>query len=890
MQPPDSAAYEALKEDLDKVRHWGAGRLRELDLPALTAVSVRNDEAQDVVGSITSTLKRAAEDLGGSEAVAALISLGLAPGTRGLNTTRRRERAAQVFGLQPESFRKKPEARLMALLAESLLTLDHGLSRGEGEPLLESTPATRSLPGNANAFTGTAETLIQARDINITLAMPALIQTISDQLPTPIPNFINRQEEFASVANHPPRQEHILLTGPPGSGKSEFALQVAHEHALTQWHRLYYDGNLDLASGVFEIVADLLEGLGIPPALIPTSCNGVLATISNIARDNPVLMLLDNIPANLDLSPLLRLPNLHAIITSDMPMILPALAGRIHPIQMRGLKTEWIPPFIRSRYPNSPELTAQLIAAIEEASEGLPSAILSIAARIQTESYSIGMSPELMREEFEDVADAIMIDPYHATLAQLSANETVVLRRLAAIPVSIPVQACARLVDGDMHPNRIVSKLIQSGIVRISPADGHCLLDKSMRRFLSKHRPIPPEEAAESIRRITTWYTEVVSQVKQEVSWTDKHDPFSSAGEEPVDTIHAAHDPTKWLASEKGTMSSLVTLAYDNGLFDASIDLALSLWPVFSQTFTFLEWRSTAQTCLAAARAVNNSTRVATALHNLSHYHLRHGEYEDCQRLADRALASAADDSQLMHMIQNTLGLAHIRQRDFDVALEYFGKASMADASDTGWNALVRANRAEALLLKTDLAAAQEILMDMPQLFHNLHDVPSEGNALWLQSQLFRKQGDPECALKAIREALAIARHHQQPVWEGCWLIEEARVLGEYMDAREAVVAALSASDIHSKLGDAARNAEALRLASAFESDRIKAMTLASSAVAQASLSTDRWQLGMALRQKALVCEASDRGESVLLRAQASKLLADFHDREALLIVEELAY
>lgn len=48
--------------------------------------------------------------------------------------------------------------------------------------------------------------------------------------------------------------------------------------------------------------------------------------------------------------------------------------------------------------------------------------------------------------------------------------------------------------------------------------------------------------------------------------------------------------------------------------------------------------------------------------------------------------------------------------------------------------------------------------------------------------------------------------------------------------------------------------------------------------------------VGYGAAAKALVCEASDRGESVLLRAQASKLLADFHDREALLIVEELAY
>ncbi|MFF4298553.1 hypothetical protein ACFY0N_33420 [Streptomyces vinaceus] len=121
-QLPDCG--EVLAE-VREVRRAGIVRLRELRLPVLTGMSAGPGEAgsaQPHFPSIERLLRTAVAGLGGGTLQeAAEYSLGLARGTRDWPPADRRRRAAQVYGVSVERFRKHQELMVLGQVAEQLV-------------------------------------------------------------------------------------------------------------------------------------------------------------------------------------------------------------------------------------------------------------------------------------------------------------------------------------------------------------------------------------------------------------------------------------------------------------------------------------------------------------------------------------------------------------------------------------------------------------------------------------------------------------------------------------------------------------------------------------------------------------------------------------------------
>lgn len=125
---PHAPTYDDLLADLRVLREKGLMRLRGLHLPALQQAARgcgESDQEQHDPPAIETMLRRAVEQLGGELGEACGYLFGLVPGTRGWKPTDLRERAASLYNMQPETFRKEPEQLHVGQVAEQVLQLCH---------------------------------------------------------------------------------------------------------------------------------------------------------------------------------------------------------------------------------------------------------------------------------------------------------------------------------------------------------------------------------------------------------------------------------------------------------------------------------------------------------------------------------------------------------------------------------------------------------------------------------------------------------------------------------------------------------------------------------------------------------------------------------------------
>jgi hypothetical protein len=130
---PGESAVPALVDDLRVLRERGLTRLRHTDLPSLRLLA---DRIGDL--GIEEMLRKAVANLGEGElGKAAMATFGLDSGRRDKPASDRRRRAALIYGVSVERFRKHQERILIEQVAEEILKL---ASRQSPQPLPQSPP------------------------------------------------------------------------------------------------------------------------------------------------------------------------------------------------------------------------------------------------------------------------------------------------------------------------------------------------------------------------------------------------------------------------------------------------------------------------------------------------------------------------------------------------------------------------------------------------------------------------------------------------------------------------------------------------------------------------------------------------------------------------------
>lgn len=122
--PPHPLEHGVVLAEVRKVRRAGVVRLRELALPVLAEVArdLPRGDGELPGGPVEKVLRLAVSRMGGGTLqTAAEYSLGLAQGTRDWPAADRRRRAAQVYGVSVERFRKHHEFMVLGQVAEQIV-------------------------------------------------------------------------------------------------------------------------------------------------------------------------------------------------------------------------------------------------------------------------------------------------------------------------------------------------------------------------------------------------------------------------------------------------------------------------------------------------------------------------------------------------------------------------------------------------------------------------------------------------------------------------------------------------------------------------------------------------------------------------------------------------
>ena len=314
------------------------------------------------------------------------------------------------------------ELEILGLLAE-------GLSNREIAQKLVLAPGTvkwynKQIYSKLNVHSR-EQAVEKSRLIGVLQAQPAVPgdhqPLVVHNLPAQITSFVGRQREITEVKNLLAGSRLLTLSGPPGTGKTRLALQVASQ-VLHHFEDGVYFVELAPISDPGLVTTTIAQVLGIGES----GSQPLLDALKNYLRRKNLLLLLDNFEQIIAAAPLVgellsSSPGLKALVTSREalrvygeqeylvpPLTLPDLdpSGPMRSL----LQYEAIELFIQRARAVRPDFSltednAQAVAEICVRLDGLPLALELAAAR------SNMLSPEMMRHRLESRLGVLVSGP-----------------------------------------------------------------------------------------------------------------------------------------------------------------------------------------------------------------------------------------------------------------------------------------------------------------------------------------------------------------------------------------------------------------------------------------------------------------------------------------------
>jgi len=199
---PAEPAIDELVADLRVLRERGLVRLRHTDLPVLRSIVARISGSSAILRSVAAgsepaaqltvegLLRAAVENLGGGYlADAAKATFGLDRGARDRQASDRRQRAAQVYGVSLERFRKHHERIVLEQVAEEILML---LTRSQASTM---PPGVHPVPSRQITLSGR----VRGADLRIVLRIqPVELLSDVDVLVVPTNVYMELPQYFKS--------------------------------------------------------------------------------------------------------------------------------------------------------------------------------------------------------------------------------------------------------------------------------------------------------------------------------------------------------------------------------------------------------------------------------------------------------------------------------------------------------------------------------------------------------------------------------------------------------------------------------------------------------------------------------------------------------------------
>lgn len=569
-------------------------------------------------------------------------------------------------------------------------------------------------------------------------------EAVPRQLPTPPRGFVGRDETVAELreilstdgAGHAPL---VVVTGPPGVGKTALALHTAYQVAdrFPDGHLYAYLRGSDARPVPPERVLDqFVRALGVPVATLPSDRDALAAIYRSRLANACVLVVLDDATSARQVEPLLATgPGCAVVVTSRG--VLPGLPGA-HRFDLGSL---------------SPQASRQLLVAVlgearvcaepaeaevlAEACGHLPLALRVAAAKLEVHPHwPIARLASRLADEGR-LLNELSLDGAGVRASLTVSLEMLDLpaRRLLALlgalgPTDFAVWVASPLLDRDVDEAAdAMDELVDARLVEVLAGTGHRaryhlhdLVGAFAREVLAEE--VPAVARAQAVHRLLRCWLFLAREAHRREYGGDFTVLRSGAEAWPLPAPVGGEllaDPMRWLESERANLLAAVRLAAELGHHDLCWDLVVTLVTLFENRAYRDDWRETHEIALEAVRRSGDSRAEAAV------------------RRSRAGLALSE------HRLTEALP-------DLRAALDYFERAGDTHGRGLALRGLAFVDRAQGRTAEA-LARYQQALAD----FRAVGDLAAEAHVLTSLGHFHTEQGRHDDAEAELRRALAIS-------------------------------------------------------------------------------------------------------------------------------------
>ncbi|GAA1854990.1 tetratricopeptide repeat protein [Asanoa iriomotensis] len=549
----------------------------------------------------------------------------------------------------------------------------------------------------------------------------------------------------------------ILVHGPPGIGKTSFAVEVAEQAAQVGDIPVVLYANLEEAratpQGMHDALTGFLLALGVRPDVVPESIGQGAALLRSLLHEQPAVVVLDDVPGDLDDNPLAPggSPGSVLIMASRSR---PRLVSSMRVIELSGLAPDAAAEMFTSVSLGS--VDRDTLLRLAKSVLGNPLAIRLAGLHVRQDLGSLPDLLDAVARQRGPAAEAVL-DRTLARLDDRTARAFGQLSVLGGPDFGLPV-AEAVLDQPGQRVRSVLDRLATLGLLG-QRGDGRYAYDHAV---IHERAVAAGDDVDQRVAR-----TRAIEFYANEVGARDGARPES--------------DP--WFEVESRNLLWAVATAAEAEMFRAVIRLAVGMSGHLRARGRLGDLRVVLEHALVAGRTIGDEAAVADTLSELGHLYADERDYGDALGVWTEALNLARSRGDRLDEANRLLLLGQLQSMRGE---EEEAIGSVEEALSIGRTLDDKALTAEAFAVLGQIYARSGAYGDAIPLFEHALTLFRElgeaaGSPVMIElANVYTEVGRLDEASPLYEESLAILRSRGEPASEALVLAR----LGALYDLR----------------------------------------------------------------------------------------------------------